>query len=160
MVSKLLNCVLFADDTTLYCSGKNLEQLLTTVEKELNILKTWFDTNKLSLNLNKTKFIIFGTRKIKTQVKTRVNCTELERVNENKFLGVIIDDKLCWKPHINNVKTEMSKTIAILYKTKDVLNKMSLYTLYCSLLLPYMTYCVEIWGSTYKTNTHPIFKLP
>lgn len=60
-VSKLLKCILFADDTTLYCSGKNLEQLLTTAENELNILKNWFDINKLSLNLNKTKFIIFGT---------------------------------------------------------------------------------------------------
>ncbi len=38
-VSKLLKCVLFADDTPLYCSGKNLEQLLSTAENELNILK-------------------------------------------------------------------------------------------------------------------------
>lgn len=40
-VSTLLKCVSFADDTTLYCSCKNLEQLLTTVEKELNILKNF-----------------------------------------------------------------------------------------------------------------------
>ncbi len=77
-----------------------------------------------------------------------VNCIEIERVYENKFLGVIIDDKLCWKPHINNVKTKMSKIIAIFYKAKKVLNKQSLYTPYCSLLLPYITYCVEIWGNT------------
>ncbi len=158
-VSKLLKCVLFADDTTLYCSGKNLEQLLTTAENELNILKNWFDINKLLLNLNKTKFILFGTRHIKSQVKIKVNCIEIERVYDNKFLGVIIDDKLCWKPHINNVKTKMSKTMAILYETKDFLNKKSLYTLYCSLLLPSMTYCVEIWGNAYKTNTEPIFRL-
>lgn len=52
-VSRLLKCVLFADDTTLYCSGKNLEQLLNTAKQELNILKNWFDINKLSLNINK-----------------------------------------------------------------------------------------------------------
>uniref|UniRef100_A0A669C5X4 Reverse transcriptase domain-containing protein n=1 Tax=Oreochromis niloticus TaxID=8128 RepID=A0A669C5X4_ORENI len=158
-VSKLLKCVLFADDTTLYCSGKDLEQLLTTVEKELNILKNWFDVNKLSLNIKKTKLIIFGTRQMKNVSKIRVNGIEIERVFENKFLGVLIDDKLSWKSHINHVTTKMSKTIAILYKTKHVLNKKSLYTLYCSLLLPYMTYCLEIWGNAYKTNTLPIFKL-
>ena len=111
------------------------------------------------MNLNKTKFIIFGTRQIKNTATIRVNGIEIERVYENKFLGVILDDKLCWKPHINNVKTKMSKTIAIFYKAKDVLNKKSLNTLYCSLLLPYMTYCVEIWGNAYKTNTLSIFKL-
>lgn len=92
---------------------------LTIAEKKLNILKNWFDINKLSLNLNKTKFIIFGTRQIKNQATVRVNCIEIKIVYENKFLGVILDDKLCWKPHINNVKTKMSKTITILYKTKD-----------------------------------------
>ena len=71
-------------------------------------------------------------------------------MNENTILGVIIDDKLCLKPHINNVKTKMSKTIAILYKTKDILNYNSLYIglLYCSFIVPYITYCVEAWGNT------------
>lgn len=112
-VSKLLKFVLFADDTNLYCSGKSLEQLLNTVERELKVLKKWFDINKLSVNLNKTKFIIFGNRQINNQVKIMINAVEIERVYENKFLGVIIDHKLCWKPQINNVKTKMSKPIAI-----------------------------------------------
>uniref|UniRef100_A0A0E9TS32 Uncharacterized protein n=1 Tax=Anguilla anguilla TaxID=7936 RepID=A0A0E9TS32_ANGAN len=51
----------------------------------------------------------------------------------------------------------MSKTIAILYKTKDILNQKSLYILYCSPIVPYITYCVEVWGNTYKTSTYPIF---
>lgn len=57
-VSKLLKFVFFADDTTLYSSGKNIEQLLSTVEKELSIFKKWFDIKKLLLNINKTKLII------------------------------------------------------------------------------------------------------
>lgn len=128
-------------------------------KQALNVLRNWFDTNKLSLNLNKTKYIIFSTKQIKQQVKIIVNSIEIERVYETKFLGVIIHEKLCWKSHIENVKRKISKIIGILYKTKDILNKASLYILYCSLLLPYLTYGVEIWGHTYKTNTQSIFKL-
>ncbi len=96
--------VLFADDTNLYCSGKSLEQLLITVEIELRVFKKWFDDNRLSLNLSKTKFIIFSNRQSNNKVKLMINNEEIERVYENKFLGVIIDHKLCWKSHINQVK--------------------------------------------------------
>ena len=93
-VSKTVNTVLFADDTNLLCCGDNLEQLLDTIEKELNRIKIWFDENKLTLNLSKTKFIIFGNRPTNTEKKLMINGIELERVSEIKFLGVLIDNKL------------------------------------------------------------------
>jgi len=52
MVSKTLITILFADDTNLICSGENQEQVLDTVENELKKMKSWFDANKLTLNLN------------------------------------------------------------------------------------------------------------
>ena len=156
-VLTMLKHVLFADDTSLHSSGRDLGQLLNTVEDELKLLKKWFDANKLSLNLSKTKYILFCNRKIDTQVKLTIQDIEIERVNEVKFLGVIIDNKLSWKSHIANIKTKISKTIAILYKLKPLVNKNSLYILYCSLVLPYLTYCVEIWGHTYKTILKPLF---
>ncbi len=91
-----------------------MEQLLNTVEIELMVFKKWFDDNRFSLNLSKTKFIIFSNLQSNNKVKLRVNNEEIESVYENKFLGVIIDHKLCWKSHINHVETKMSKSIAIL----------------------------------------------
>ena len=154
-----LKPVLFADDTSLYSSGKDLDHLMSTVKMELESLKKWFDANKLSLNLGKTKYMIFSNKKIDKEVKLTINDMEIERVNEIKFLGIIIDCKLNWKAQVANVRSKISKTIAILYKIKDIINKNSLYTLYCSLVLPYLTYCVEVWGNTYKTITNPIFML-
>ncbi len=91
-------------------------------------------------------------------MKLTINNEEIKRVYENKFLGVIIDHKLCWKSHIN-VKTKMSKSIAILNRTKHILNEKTLYILYCALIVPYITYCVEVWGHTYKTNLNAIYRL-
>ena len=77
-----------------------------------------------------------------------INEVEVERVSAIKVLGVIIDNNLNWKPHISYTKNKISKSIAILYKVKDFLNEKSLYTLYCSLVLPYIIYCAEVWGNT------------
>ena len=62
-VSSLLKFVVFADDTNITCSGEDLQQLLEVVSLELGKLKQWFDANKLSLNIKKTKFMIFGNKK-------------------------------------------------------------------------------------------------
>ena len=83
----------------------------------------------------------------------------ISRVNVTKFLGVNIDEHLTWKDHISVVKSKLSKTIGIMYRASTFLNKSSLFTLYCSLFLPYMTYCLEIWGNTYQSNTLCIFIL-
>lgn len=158
-VSSKLKCILFADDTTVFCSGDNLEQLLDTVEKELQLLKQWFDLNKLSLHVGKTKCIIFGKKKRTHNKKLTINSTEIEIVSETKFLGTIIDENLNWKSHIKYIQSKISKSIAIMYKAEYCLCQKSLLILYYSLIAPYMTYCIEIWGNTYKSNTTPIFLL-
>ena len=85
------------------------------------------------------------------------NRISIDRVYNTKFLGVMIDDKLNWKEHITMVQSKISKTTAIIYKANHVLTKRALYILYCSLALPYMTYCTEIWGNTYRANVLPVF---
>ena len=85
-----------------------------------------------------------------------MNNSIITRVCATKFLGVIIDDKLTWKDHIKKlslVRSKLSKTVGILYRIRHLLNRSALFILYCSLFLPYLTYCAEIWGNTYKSNT-------
>lgn len=138
--------ITFADDTTLFSSGPDIKELLTTVEKELIWVKKWFDTNKLSLNENKTKFMVFGGVGANCEIQLILNGAKIERVYETKFLGVILDHKLSWKPHIEYIKQKLSKSIGLIYKTSNFLNKNGLHILYFSLIMPYMTYCVEVWG--------------
>lgn len=75
-------------------------------------------------------------------------------------MGVIRDHKLCWKPCLEYIIQKLSKFIAVLYKTRDLLNKKCLHILYCSLIMPYMSHCVTgVWGNVYKTNVDPLIKL-
>ncbi len=82
----------------------------------------------------------------------KIDNVDLERVFENTFLGVILDHKFSWKPHVNHVRAKVSRGIGILYKVKHFLNIKSMNTLYSSLILPHLSYCVEVWGNTNMTT--------
>ena len=96
-VSEVLKFVLFADDTNILATGANLQQLLSLMTSEMDKVKKWFDSNKLSLNINinKTKFMLFGKHKSDTNVQIQIEGVNIETVNENTFLGVIVDDRIC-----------------------------------------------------------------
>ena len=85
--------ILFADDTNLFRSGHNLNILCGDISAELDKLDNWFSVNKLSLNINKTNFIVFSGKKEVNYVNIRINNTNIERVYSTKVLGVIIDSK-------------------------------------------------------------------
>ncbi|KAF7664264.1 hypothetical protein LDENG_00182270 [Lucifuga dentata] len=154
MTLDLFKYILFADDTNLFYSGKHLDSMLHTVDREMDKVKNWFDINKLSLNLEKTKFMIFSNRTVNINAQIKIGNIEIERVKETKFLGVIIYDKLRWKSHITHVGSKVSKSIAILYKAKNLLNDNALHILYYSIIAPYINYCVAIWGNAKKKPSY------
>uniref|UniRef100_A0A8C6LE27 Reverse transcriptase domain-containing protein n=1 Tax=Nothobranchius furzeri TaxID=105023 RepID=A0A8C6LE27_NOTFU len=157
-VSDKLGSVLFADDTTLFYSGSDINEVTHVINIELIKVKNWFDVNKLTLNLKKTNFILFNDKE-NIDVILEIDNMEIQRVKEIKFLGVMIDEALSWKSHIGYIKGKVAKAIAVLYSVKFLLNSEGLLLLYNALILPYLNYCVEIWGTAYRTYTQPLFVL-
>ena len=92
-----------------------------------------FSVNRLSLNLGKTNYMLFRSRPPDNELALKVNNVVLPRVAATKFLGIIIDDKLSWKPHIQSVKSKLSSVLSIMYKASKLINITGMYTLYCSL---------------------------
>jgi len=158
-VSSLLHFILFADDTNIFRSDKNLNSLINTINSELKKLEIWFAINKLSLNIKKTSFMVFGNRNIPQDIILKINNIQIERVYVTKFLGVFIDNKLKWKDQTEKIRLKLSKTIGIIYRAKNILDKKRMLILYYTLFLPYLTYCCEIWGNNYKSNINDLFLL-
>ena len=128
-------------------------EITCTVNNELYKLDIWFRVNKLSLNVNKANFIMYINKKqLRPTVNIILNGKNIAQVSHTQFLGVIIDENLTWREQIKTVETKVSKSIGVLYKTKDVLDIQALRTLYQSLVEPYMSYCCEIWGNTYPSR--------
>ena len=75
-----------------------------------------------------------------------LNDHKIDLLKEVVFLGVILDAHISWKPHISHVARKMSKSIGIINKSSFYLSKSSLYTLYYSLVYPYLQYCIIVQG--------------
>ena len=152
-VSPLLFMILFADDTCVLLSGNNLNTLVALRNTELISLNNWFKANKLSLNTKKSFFMIFHRSRIKTNSIGTIllDNAKLIKVDYVKYLGVIIDHKLNWIEHIAYVKNK------IMYKARLYLSKCTLLDLYYAYIYPYMTYCIEIWGSATQPHLNCLF---
>ena len=113
---------LFADDTNLLYADRSLKNLEITVNKELAKVSDWLIANKLTLNIKKSNFVIFRPRqkKLTLQLTIRLFDNNLQRLvtldckNYVKYLGVLIDDHLSWKYHIDHIATRISKTVGII----------------------------------------------
>ena len=150
--SKVFNLILFADDTNMFYCNNDINELIRQTIAEMNKLNVWFSVNRLSLNIAKTNYIIFGNRALKTSLSVRINKVTINRVEATNFLGVLIDDKLTWKHHISLLKSKLSKCCAVMYKTSFLIDRREMRILYYSLFSPYIMYCAEIWGNTYAAN--------
>jgi hypothetical protein len=158
--STLLKIILFADDTTLTLSHKNINELFRIMNLELIKITEWMNANKLSINVTKTFYILFRLpMKILTNTKLLINNCEIERVTHIKFLGIQIDDKLSWKEHIKHLESKISALIGILAKIRYKINKEVSNLIYDTLIFPHLDYCNIIWSSGYKTTINKLESL-
>ena len=164
-----MNFILFADDTTILYSDEDIESKIELVNRELKEVSNWFQANKLSVNASKTNFMLMGTTyRTNKYVNTFTNGNKfniildniiLERVDRTKFLGLIIDENLTWKYHIDGLTKTISRNCGVLNKLKHYKPERILFTLYCTLILPYINYSILVWGKTCKMYLDKILKL-
>ena len=106
-----LSCIQFADDTTLYYTHKNQRVLHACIEHDLKQIYDWFGVNSLTLNIGKTNLILFDYQKNdKTEFRVLVNGATLTPIKSAKFLGVILDDKLTWNDHVEQLKVKLKRS--------------------------------------------------
>ena len=160
--SNYLSFILFADDTNIFLRDKDAA-LARMANQELSHVSSWFNANKLTVHPDKSKFIILHPRRKQINPSELngilINNIPIVRVQEHKYLGIIIHENLSWKPHITSICYKVAKVIGILSKSRRYLPSVSLKTLYNSLFLPYTNYCNLIWASTYASYLEPLYLL-
>ena len=94
------------------------------INTELHNIAEWLKLNKLSLNINKTKYMIFQMPNKTVIVPTlTIDGVNIERVQHFNFLGLILDTHLNWHKHVEKIANKCSRTIGIINKLKHVLPK-------------------------------------
>ena len=157
--SKLLKFIQFADDTTLMYRSKCIVQLNNILETEGDKVTKWLSANRLIINLTKTHTMLFTNKINNPTLRLKIQDTLLENKTETCFLGVIIDQKLSWKQHIQHISNKISKTIALLRLLRYIFPKRILKLIYMSLIYSYINYCNIIWGGAYDIVLQPLYIL-
>ena len=153
--------ILYADDTNIFLSGKDLTTLTSDFNMQLSQLNKWFTTNRLSLNVSKTHAMLFTLNKDLSpdSLKLCIDQSDIDTVADTKFLGIYIDRKLTWNTHISHACNKVSKSIGILYKVSKYLNSNTLLMLYNCFILPYLSYGNLVWGNAAASHITRLFLL-
>ena len=154
---------MFPDDSNLFFNRKDIKHLFTVINNELVNIKDWFAANKLSLNVEKTKYSFFYKPSKKDDIPLRlpkliINNYETQRRKSIKFLGAL-DQHLTWKEHAKLTENKIAKYTGILYKARPYLNKRALLCLYYSYVHSYLNDASTAWCSTNRTYLKKNFKV-
>ena len=154
---------MFADDTSLTAVGKTFNEAEDIANKDLKNVKAWLSSNKLSLNIAKTEYLLIGSRpKIKrmdVQPTVKIDTCPIKRVKCAKMLGVEIDEHLNWEKHIECIASKVSSGIGALKKLKEFVNRDTLVLVYNALIQPHFDYCCEVWDELGKGLSERLQKL-
>ena len=183
MASSKFNYMMYADDTTLYFNLEDFDcrNLDNEINSEIEKINLWLKLNKLSLNADKTKYMIFHiNQRMIPPIALSINNKLIAQVSTFNFLGIMLDSNMLWTSHTNLVCMKLSKTIGIIKRLKYIFPNKILFSLYNSLFIPYIHvhYGLLLWGSKYSNveklqkrairlatgshyiaHTEPLFKL-
>ena len=148
----------FADDTNLLCSDKDPSQLRLKMNDDLKKIFEWLCSNRLSLNVSKTEFIIFNPAKknLRERITLKLNGTTLYESSKIRYLGLIMDDRLTWKYHISELTKKLNKSIGIIFKIKKLCSQRILMSLYFSLVHSYLNYGACVWGNAAEIHLNKV----
>ena len=152
--------ILFGDLTTILIESGTASAAIISMNRELEKLSIWLTANKQSSNISKTHYMVFDRGKEKNeQYSLLLNKILIGRGKHTQFLGVIIDEKLIWTYHISYIKNKISKGFGIILRARKFFTKSTLLKLYNSFVVPYLIYCVDIWGNASEIHILPIIRL-
>ena len=145
--------VQFTDDTTLLFTHRNLNYLRFSIESELLTIQDWFNANKLTLNMDKSSYLLYHNRKQPIpNFKIVINGVEIPRTKIAKFLGVWLDDKLKWDTHVNKLINKLKCGIGMLRRSKNLLSTKAKKLLYFGQIHSDLNYSLCIWGIMLESN--------
>lgn len=155
----------YADDTALVFSGGTWDEVRKNAEKGLIMVSDWLRANLLTLNAKKTNYVCYSIYNRYqphknfqihihecNDVNSSCNCPTIEKVSTVKYLGIMLDQRLSWYPHINLVSDRIKKLTWIFKMLRHIAMKDLLRNIYIALIQPIITYCIPIWGGAAKTE--------
>ena len=150
---------LFADDTALFMSHPDLTALIANIKSKFEDLFKWCISNKLTINAEKTNFVLFHT--INKPMPQQLNEIETEfmtimRVKSFKYLGLTLDETLNWNEHVNELCKSLIKYFGIFNHIKYKITPVVVRQLYYAFIYSRIKYGIELYGSSSASNMNKV----
>lgn len=142
---------LYADDAAITYDAENVNELTNAMTHDLNLINSWFEQNKLSMNLEKTNFIVFSLRGAPPLINLSLNDTNISQVDCVDYLGLWIDQGLTWKTHILKVTSKINSIAFALRKIRKYISLDVAWNIYYAYIHPHFLYMNSIWGCSKTT---------
>ena len=146
---KKTRMILYADDAVLFYDASTREELQTTLEREFTEISNWYTDNRLTINVKKTKLMLAGSKRMLSlfeDFELQPNGTQIDRVQSFKYLGVTMDAKWSWKPHISNLLKKLGHRLSLFNGICHMLDNRTRIAFYNGLVLPHLDYADTVWG--------------
>ncbi len=142
--------ILYADDAVLIFAASTPYELQKILERDFSLICNWYSDNRLTLNIKKTKFLLAGSKLMlskfedfKLQSRDGI---EIERTQSFKYLGVKLDEKWSWKPHIKDLFRKLGHRLSVFNRINHMLDHKSRVAYFNGLVLPHLDYADVVWG--------------
>ena len=142
---------LYADDTVVYFSDDNIDNIQTKLSNDLHSIYEWMCLNKLTINFDKTVSLLIGSRHMLSRhdkLNICINGTPIQQVDHVKYLGFIVDNKLKWDIHVENLCKKARKLVNYLARLRYFINESNLNVIYKAIILPLFDYADIILDSS------------
>lgn len=155
---KSSDCILYADDTTIFCSDNHLDSLIYKLNHDADSIVTWCRQNKLQINATKSQFVIFSSkhRIYSGSPSLTFASNTLYPTDSVMFLGVTLDKHLKFDEHVSSLTKKTAYGIRILIKVRNFFHMNTLISLYYAFIHTYINYCISSWGNTYPVHLSPL----
>ena len=159
--STLAKYILFADDLNVFLENTNRDVLYEQANAVLSDIYEYCKANLLIVNFDKCCFMEFSKNCVYNlpRPKISVGVRFFKKVECCKFLGVHINQDLKWDDHIDHTIKQVSKSCGSLYSIKKHVPCKVLRQVYLSLIQPYLTYCIQLWGQGSSSALNRLFVL-
>jgi len=155
-----LNCLHYADDTTIYASGRDINQVSMQLQHGLTCVDDWMRNNKLVINIQKTNCMLISNIVSRDMLPPiSIRDSNIDMVTCVKFLGVLIDCNLNFKEHVDMVCSKVSRAIGAIRRIRCYITDYVLTTLYYSLIYSHLTYGILSWGNSSECGINRIERL-
>ena len=161
--NKEVNVDLFADDSTLSVTSKELSVIKSKLQESILDVDAWCSSNKMTLNPKKSKCMVISSRQMHQKHNLSINLKlddeVIEQVQSHKVLGVIIDEKLSWIHHINFVQKKFSRNVFLLSRLKLFVSRQALKIFFHAHCLSHLNYASIVWCNADKSNLKSIERI-